>query len=378
VPVSQLVLKLAGRCNLDCDYCYIYHAADQSWRTRPRLMSPAVLEATVRRVGEHATRHQVGTVRFGLHGGEPLLAGPAAVERAVRTIRAGMPPQVRVELGVQTNGVLLDSRFLELFHQHRVRVSVSLDGDTTATGRHRRRHDGGNSYPAVAAALRRLGAPRYRHLFAGLLCTIDLANDPEQVYDSLLAFEPPTVDFLLPHGNWSAPPPGWAPATTPYAGWLARVFDRWYDEAPKQTGVRLFEEMINLLLGGHSRIEALGGGPVSFLVVDTDGSIEQSGALKSAYHGAADTGLSVLHDSFDAALDHPGIAARQAGRSGLCSTCQTCPVRDVCGGGLYPHRYRRGAGFANPSVYCADLRALIEHVAGRLHADLVSGRAGPG
>jgi uncharacterized protein len=45
-------------------------------------------------------------------------------------------------------------------------------------------------------------------------------------------------------------------------------------------------------------------------------------------------------------------------------------VHRVCGAGLYSHRYRPDTGFLNPSVYCTDLRRLIEHVRDRVYADL--------
>jgi hypothetical protein len=32
VPLSQLVLRMNSRCDLACDHCYEYKAADQSWR----------------------------------------------------------------------------------------------------------------------------------------------------------------------------------------------------------------------------------------------------------------------------------------------------------------------------------------------------------
>ena len=32
VPLSQIVLKIHSRCDLACDHCYVYEAADQSWR----------------------------------------------------------------------------------------------------------------------------------------------------------------------------------------------------------------------------------------------------------------------------------------------------------------------------------------------------------
>lgn len=371
VPFDQFILKLASRCNLNCTYCYVYHSPDQSWRTQPRVMSQDTVAMTVRRIAEHITAHRLPSVRVGLHGGEPLLAGVEVTEQVLTAFTRGFPAEARIEVGVQTNGVLLDRRFLELFLHYGTRVSVSLDGDATATDRHRRRHDGRSSYPAVVRALRLLAEPSYRPLFAGLLCTVDLANDPVSVYESLLEFAPPTIDFLLPHGNWTRRPPGQAVAETPYAAWLIAVFDHWYTARRKRTSIRLFDEMIHLLLGGVGGGEALGTGAVNFVVVETDGAIEQSDSLKSAYLGAAGTGLSVWTDPFDAAFSHPGVAAQQSGLAGLCPSCLECPVRDICGGGLYAHRYRAGHGFRNPSVYCADLRALIEHVASRLYTDLI-------
>lgn len=127
---------------------------------------------------------------------------------------------------------------------------------------------------------------------------------------------------------------------------------------------------MHLLLGGQSGTEAVGLTPTSLIVVETDGSIEQTDALKSVRQGAAGTGLHVVPDPFDAVLRLPSIAARQIGVDALAPICQSCLVRDVCGAGLYPHRYRPGTGFRNPSVYCADLYALILHIRDRLSTDL--------
>lgn len=80
--------------------------------------------------------------------------------------------------------------------------------------------------------------------------------------------------------------------------------------------------------------------------------------------------MHVATSSLDEALTHPTTVARQIGAGALSEQCQACPVMTICGGGLYPHRYRRGAGFRNPSVYCADLTQLITHVRERVLADV--------
>jgi uncharacterized protein len=190
-------------------------------------------------------------------------------------------------------------------------------------------------------------------------------NDPVATYEALLKFNPPAVDLLLPHANWSCPPPG-----SGYADWLIAVFERWYGAPVQETRIRLFSEMIQLILGQPGAVEGLGLQPGTLVVIETDGTIKQLDSLSSAYPGAADTGRHILTDSFDAVLDHPSTVARQLGAGALSLQCQACPVMAVCGGGLYPHRYRSGTGFRNPSVYCADLLRLITHVSDRVSRDL--------
>ena len=85
------------------------------------------------------------------------------------------------------------------------------------------------------------------------------------------------------------------------------------------------------------------------------------------------TGLRVSTDPLDKALLLPGMVARQLGERALSAHRRACGIRQVCGGGVYAHRYRSGTGFANPSVYCPDLIPLIGHIRDTMQADLLPG-----
>jgi uncharacterized protein len=369
-PLREFVLKVHQRCNLACDYCYVYELADQSWLTRPKMMAPAVWRAAASRIAEHARRHGLERVSVVLHGGEPLLAGTDRLRRLVADLRAAMPAGCDVTIGMQTNGVALDDETLTVLAAERISVGVSVDGPADSHDRHRKFRNGQGSHEAVDQALRRLGSARFRPVFAGLLCIVDPATDAVATYEELLGYAPPSMDFLLPHANWATPPSRPPGQATPHGDWLVTAFDRWYGAPHRETRIRLFEEVMNLLLGGSSRSEQVGLSPVAVAVVESDGSIEQVDSLKSAYDGACATGLHVFTDSFDAALDHPGVIARQIGIQALGEICQECPIHRVCGGGHYAHRYRPEDGFRNPSVYCADMQVLIRHISGRMTADL--------
>jgi uncharacterized protein len=363
VPFDQFILKVHSRCNLSCTYCYVYEMAERGWPDLPKRMDTAVVQQAAERIGEHVRAHDLPRVEVILHGGEPLLAGAGWLTESTRLLRTRVPAEVRI--GVQTNGTLLHPRMLKTLKELGISVGVSLDGDARATGRHRLYPNGRNSFDDVADGLRLLGSPEFREIYSGILCTIDVQNDPVATYEALLEFRPPALDLLLPHANWSCPPPG-----TGYADWLTAVFDRWYSAPEQETVIRLFSEMIQLALGNPGAVEGLGLAPSTLIVVDTDGSIKQLDSLSSTYPGAADTGRHVSTDAFDAVLDHPTTVARQIGVDALSGQCQECPVLDVCGGGLYPHRYRHGEGFRHPSVYCDDLTRIITHVSGNVLKDV--------
>ncbi|MFI9563070.1 FxsB family cyclophane-forming radical SAM/SPASM peptide maturase [Streptomyces rishiriensis] len=362
----QFIVKVHGRCNLACTYCYLYAGPDRTWRSRPAAAAPEVLDRTATRIAEHARTHALPALSLVLHGGEPLLAGAGTLARFTALVRDRVPADCAVDAVVQTNATLLTPRRLAVLADAGLRIGVSLDGGLAAHNARRVDHAGRPSWPAASRGAL-LVAERAPQAYAGVLTVVDVTLDPVETYESLLTLRPPALNLLLPHGNWSAPPPHWAGAR--HGEWLCAVFDRWWTAGRRETRIRLFEECVALLLGLPAATEALGLAPFDAVVVETDGSVEQVDSLKSAYDGAARTGLDVFRHAFDQALRHPAVAARQAGAAALADQCRSCPLLRVCGGGHYAHRYRAGHGFRNPSVYCADLQRLIRHIAARLATD---------
>ena len=361
VPLSQVILKVHSRCDLACDHCYVFEAADQSWRSRPRAIPDQVVSRTAERIAEHARARGLAEVQVVLHGGEPLLAGRDKLRRVATELRSALRGFCRLDLRIHTNGVLLDEKFCELFVELGIKVGVSIDGDRAANDQHRRYADG------RAATTRSFAPSDCCARTASGNCTpvycapIDVANDPVAVYDALASLDPPRIDFLLPHATWDEPPVRAPGAPSQYADWLITIYDRWL-AARRPMRIRTFDSILSTLNGGDSQTEASGLGPVELVVIETDGSYEQVDSLKVAFDGAPATGLNVFRHALSTVAEHPGIVARQQGLAGLCRTCQECPVVASCGGGLYTHRFQAESGFDNPSVYCADLKKLITYI----------------
>ena len=143
VSISQYVLKVASRCDLACNHCYVYEHADQSWRSKPTFITQAIVRQAARRIGEHAEAHKLATVHVVLHGGEPLLLRHDRLRGILSTLRSAIDPVTRLDLRIHTNGVLLNEGLCALFAEYAVQVGVSLDGDRAQAAparasRHRR------------------------------------------------------------------------------------------------------------------------------------------------------------------------------------------------------------------------------------------------
>src|ERR1700741_342248 len=106
-PISQLLVKGASRCNIDCSYCYWFR--DPAVYAKPKLMSTEVLDQLLRRVEEHIVKHELVEFPIILHGGEPLLWGVENFQRIAQGCAAiSTRTQCDIPIGVTTNGVLID------------------------------------------------------------------------------------------------------------------------------------------------------------------------------------------------------------------------------------------------------------------------------
>ncbi|HET9639594.1 MAG TPA: cyclophane-forming radical SAM/SPASM peptide maturase YhhB [Allosphingosinicella sp.] len=372
--ITSFLVKVASRCNLDCDYCYVYHHADQAWRSMPRHLSADDRAAFANRLAEYAS--EVGLKRAAVifHGGEPLLAGSDHIVEFARDLRSAVGPDVELEVGMQTNGLLLTDEVLDALEAERISVSLSLDGPRQVNDLHRTTRRGRSSFDKVEAALERLKARP--NTFAGVISVIDASVPPATLFEYFSGHAPPKLDFLLPDSHHNQPPPGRDLDPGRYERWLIEAFDIWFDQYP-ELRVRTFESLLDAIMGLSSGTDAFGLGDVSLITIETDGTYHDLDVLKVVGDGATrlagsvrDTPISVVASS-DAIEAHRRLLSKE----GLSPVCQACGIVDICGGGSVPHRF--GAdGFANPTVYCGEMQSLVAHVRRRLEGGL-AGPAAP-
>ena len=102
---------LGVSCNLGCTYCY-QNPQRQAGNVRQSYDLERMKEA-VERLGGPAT----------LFGGEPLLMQTDALEELLAWSYERFGSNT-----LQTNGALIEERYLDLFRRYNVRLGISIDG----------------------------------------------------------------------------------------------------------------------------------------------------------------------------------------------------------------------------------------------------------
>ncbi|WP_230844364.1 radical SAM protein [Gloeobacter morelensis] len=362
--VSDYVIKVVSRCNFRCTYCYIYELADRSYISQPFVMDEQTVRLCAQRIREHQKEDAGGPVRIVLHGGEPLLFGKERIEKLVAVFDEVLGPQNYL-LGVQTNGILLDSRWIDLLAKLRIAVGVSLDGPAAYHDARRVDSNGFGTHDRVEKAIRLLlSSSAGRRIFSGVLAVVNPACPPEELYAYMRGLGIEQWDILLPDHNHRYPPD--RTHGTGYGEWLVRLFCCWLEEDNPARVVGFFEDAMAVMLGKSIAHTFWGLNPLGVAVIETDGSLEIPEYFKACAEGITKTGLHVERDPVAALLDNRlwRLSLDRAGS--LCAACRRCEWASVCGGGLLSHRYSEDKSFDNVSVYCEDLKYFLSFVRQRL------------
>jgi len=336
----------------------MYQHADQAWQKQPVFMPWDTVQNFVSRLEEHAKQLDIPGIMVVAHGGEPLLY--PFLDEFFDQIRKNVR-STPVMLAVQTNGTLFTEKNLDILRRHQVRVGVSVDGSRDTHNRERVRHNGRGTYDDVLH-----GVTRLRHtcgdLFDSILQVIDPTVPAEQMIKDLEAFGMTRADLLFPQLNHDTIKTSKIEKGE-IGEWLVHVFDIWC-EREETVHLRIFEKIIHLLLGGVNGTDQLGAQSAGALMIETDGSYEIYDGLRTTYEGASYTGFTLDSCSIEAVENLPLVSAFRDKSSAVAPLCLDCRLFSVCGGGSPVHRYSSKSGFLAPSVYCDDLKIIIDHIAG--------------
>lgn len=361
MDINTFFLRISACCNLDCDYCYVFKHRDSAWKNYPPTMADETIMLFCKRLREYLENHKtIHDINIVFHGGEPLVFGTKRLLDTINTIDSEVGDKACMHYSLQTNGTLLTEEFVSECSKKDVGISLSIDGMKAIHDKHRKYKSGLGSHNDVVRGMILL--QQYSNIFEGVIGVVDPIFDPDEVLSFFESNGIENVDLLLPDSTYLDLPIGRKENPDLYRNWLITAFDSWFFRH-QSLRFRTFEYLLGGLLGDNAELDAFGLGTLDYLTIETDGSYHTSDILKVAFENASYLGMNLSNGTIDEALGSEKVKEynRLLSIESLPTKCKKCKYSNLCGGGSLPHRYSPDNLYDNPTVYCNEMFALIEH-----------------
>ncbi len=356
LPLTSVLVKPAGPdCNMACRYCFYLRRAELFPGSVHR-MHDDVLEEMIRQV----MSQPVEQVSFGWQGGEPTLPGVPFYEKAVAW-QEKYGTGKKVGNGLQTNGVLLDSRWATFLRRFEFLVGLSLDGPREIHDRHRQMRGGLETWSTVVDRARML-------LDAGVeVNALSVVTDfssryAGEIYQFFRELGLNHMQFI-PCVEADSDDPGRAASFSvspeKYGEFLIALFDLWLEDVRDgvaATSIRYFDSVFHTYVGLTAPDCALAEQCGTYLVVEHNGDVFSCDFYVEPRWRVGN----LLKGNLIEMLNSPRqreFGAMKAARPGL---CLNCPWLRQCYGGCPKDRTCDPADQGSMH-FCTSHRMFFEH-----------------
>ncbi|MGH1339211.1 MAG: radical SAM protein [Aureispira sp.] len=362
IGISTFVTKIASRCNLNCSYCYMYNMGDETYKKQPKFMNMVTLMNFAEKVNNHIKKHEIPHVYIALHGGEPLLYGVENLKEFIEVFQSQISyKKSKINFVLQTNGVLLTEDIAQQLFDLNIFIGISFDGIKSVHDEFRQYHNGKGSYDDIITKFSIVKNIQER---LAIITVINLQNTPFQYYHLLKEHGVTDLNLLLPDSNYQTLPPSYETiedtSQALYGKYLSIVFDE-YQKDEDRIKIAFFENIIKLFTGLKVGDQLIGTRQNNAVTIETNGGIEVVDMMRINEEGITRNDLNINKDELDEVFKEEIYDTYYYGNDKLCDECKNCSLVNICAGGMVVHRYKDGH-FNNPSIYCNDLKHIINHI----------------
>ncbi len=361
--ISSILIKPASAlCNLDCSYCFYLDRDLDPYADLPqRRMSDETLERLV----DGYLFYSYPNTTFAFQGGEPTRAGLPFFEKLVRLQQQKGRDGQSVSNALQTNGVLLDDNWCQLFHDYKFLIGLSLDGPEEINDKYRYNKEGHGTYKWVMRGMEALKKNKGEF---NVLCVLSSANidKPRELYRFYKSLGVDNIQYipLAEFGQGGSRLPF---TITPeqYGKFLVETFEEWWPERRKMR-IRFFDNIAEAIAGQKPGSCTMHETCDSYAVVEYNGDVFPCDFFVESGWKLGNVNL----DSW------PEIARRNrrysfAGKKTLAHPdCQVCEYQSICHGGCPKFRHGPNGNFSDLDYFCQSYKMIFARALGPLQYEL--------
>ncbi|OGU54681.1 MAG: anaerobic sulfatase maturase [Ignavibacteria bacterium RBG_13_36_8] len=360
-------------CNLDCQYCF-YLEKEKLYPGKNNWVMP---EGTLRLfIKNYIESQNVPSVNFTWQGGEPTLLGVDYFRKVIE-LQNEYSGGKEIMNAFQTNAVLLNDEWCELFKENIFLIGVSIDGPPELHDRYRYFKGKQSSFDKVIASIELL--KKHKVEFNTLTCVQgDNSYQPLKVYKFLkeigskyMQFIPiverevdiasdSELNLISPNSKQQIEVANWSVKPLQYGKFLAQIFNEWVRNDVGEYFVQLFEVTLESWVGMKPGLCIFGE------TCGTAMALEHNGDLYSCDHyvypenklgNIVEDGLRKLVDSAKQ------IKFGNDKRDTLPKYCKQCEFKFACNGECPKHRFiKTPDGEEGLNYLCAGYKYFFNYV----------------
>lgn len=361
--ITSLLIKPASAvCNLDCAYCFYLDRDADPYKELP---ARRMIRDTLERLVDTYLFYSYPNATFAFQGGEPTLAGldffTDCVEFQKRYGRDGQ----NVSNALQTNGVLLDENWAQLFREYHWLIGLSLDGPEEINDAYRFNKAGRGTWKQVMHGLEALQKGKVDF---NILCVLSQANVGKakelwNFYKSLGVDNLQFIPLAEFHRDGSRMP--FTITAEEYGKFLVELFELWWPERRKMR-VRFFDNVAEALAGMKPGSCTLHETCDSYVVVEYGGDVYP-----------CDFFVESSWKIGNITLDSWSEIARRSRRYQFARQktlahpeCQVCEWQSICHGGCPKFRHGPNGQFEDLDYFCQAYKMIYARAVGPLRKEV--------
>lgn len=355
-PIYLAVVQPTSFCNLDCDYCYL---PDRHLRHH---MSLDLIEPIFKTLFSSQFLKANFTICW--HAGEPLAAGiefyKAAFAQIEQLAAIHKPKDLCFNHSFQTNGLLINQAWCDLFKQYPVHVGVSIDGPAFLHDAHRKTRTGLGSHAGTLKGIKLLQDNDIPLSTISVL-TADSLDYAEEIFDFFESQGITNVGFNMEetegiHAQSSLDGEG---VEVCYRAFLKRFWDL-VAEKNSAMKVREFEAICSLVYNNVRLTNTDMNHPFKIVSIDHQGNFSTFDpellSMPSDHYGDFVIGNVATH-TFESACQTPKFQQLYREMQEGVNLCQqSCDYFGLCGGGAGSNKYWENGTFASTETQACRYR----------------------
>jgi len=347
---SLLIKPVSAVCNLDCAYCFYLDREADPYKSLPgRLMTEETLERMVDTYLFYSYPNSV----FAFQGGEPMLTGLKFYQKLIEFQKEHGRDGQNVSNALQTNAILIDDDWCDLFRDYNWLLGVSLDGPQEVHDLYRFNKAGRGTWKQAMKGVETLQKNKVEF---NILCVLSQANveKPKELYKFFKGLGVDNVQYI-PLSEFDKDGNLMPFTITPeqYGRFLCELFELWWPDRRKMR-IRFFDNLAEALAGMKPGSCTMHQTCDSYVVVEYNGDVYPCDFFVEGNWKLGNITL----DSW------PELARRVkrldfASRKMLpCPECEVCEYASICHRGCPKFRHAQYRRFEDLDYFCQSYKMI--------------------